>query len=271
MGLKYCTQQFQTTKPANSPYFYLTSNFYPMLSPWNDVEIIDIQEEAPGTRRFYIKVPAFEKIDFKPGQFMTFDLPIHEKRNKRWRSYSIASAPNDTNVLEFVIVLLEGGLGTNYLFNQATVGTTFPMRGPQGHFTLPETIDKEICFICTGTGIAPFRSMLLHIHRHQIPHKGLHLVFGSRLKENALYYKEMTELAGKMPGFSYHVALSRDKSADWTGYKGYVHQIYESIYADHRDAYFYICGWQNMLDEACQRLQTMGYQRKVHIICESYG
>lgn len=242
-----------------------------MLDPWNEGEIVDVQEEAPGTKRFYIKVPAFESIDFKPGQFMTFDLPIHEKRNKRWRSYSIASAPNGTNVLEFVIVILEGGLGTEYLFNKASVGTKFMMRGPQGHFTLPQNIEKEICFICTGTGIAPFRSMLLHIHNHQIPHQGLHLIFGTRLRENILYHKEMTQLAEEMEGFSYHVALSRDQSPDWTGYRGYVHQIYESIYADHRDAFFFICGWQNMIDETFKRLQEMGYQKKVNILCESYG
>ncbi|QQS29992.1 MAG: oxidoreductase [Sphingobacteriales bacterium] len=238
---------------------------------WNEGEIVDIQPEAPGTKRFFVKVPEFEAIDFKPGQFMTFDLPIHEKRNRRWRSYSIASAPDGTNVLEFVIVLLEGGLGTEYLFKQATVGTKFLLRGPQGHFTLPETIDKEICFICTGTGIAPFRSMLWHIHRQQIEHKGMNLIFGSRLQENILYHQEMLELQSKLKGFNYHVALSREKSPDWKGYTGYVHQIYSTLFADQRDAYFYICGWQNMLDEACHRLLEMGYQRKINIICESYG
>ncbi|HRI26819.1 MAG TPA: FAD-binding oxidoreductase [Chitinophagales bacterium] len=242
-----------------------------MLTAWQEAEIIDIQPEVAGTKRFFLRLPEVETLDFRPGQFMTFDLPIHEKRNRRWRSYSIASAPNGTNVLEFVIVLLEGGLGTEYLFNQASIGTRFPVRGPQGHFTLPESIEKEICFICTGTGIAPFRSMLQHIYQNNIPHKGLQLVFGTRLQENILYYNEMKELDQKMPDFTYHVALSREKNPDWTGYKGYVHQIYENLYADKRDAHFYICGWQNMIDEACQRLHAMGYQRKINIICESYG
>src|SRR5690349_9688470 len=138
------------------------------LQPWRKGRVISIREEIPGTRRFFIQVPELEKFDFKPGQFVTLDLPIHEKKNKRWRSYSIASAPDGTNVFELIIVLLEDGAGTNYLFNEIKEGSEILFRGPQGVFILPETIDKDLFFICTGTGIAPFRSMAHYIHQHNI-------------------------------------------------------------------------------------------------------
>lgn len=64
-----------------------------------------------------------------------------------------------------VIVLLEGGAGTTYLFNEVAVGSTLLMRGPQGVFVLPKSITTDLYFICTGTGVAPFRSMLLDIHQ----------------------------------------------------------------------------------------------------------
>ena len=130
------------------------------LQPWRTGKVIRIENETPNTRRFWIQIPELEKFDFIPGQFITLDLPIHEKPNKRIRSYSIASWPDGTNVLELVIVLLEGGLGTNYLFNHIDVGSDLTLRGPQGVFTLDEEdLQKEIFMICTGTGIAPFRSM----------------------------------------------------------------------------------------------------------------
>ena len=91
------------------------------LQPWRKAIVTRIEEEADNTRKFFLQVPEVEKFEFKPGQFVTLDLPIHEKRNKRWRSYSIASWPNGTNEIELVIVLLEGGAGTNYLFNQVTI------------------------------------------------------------------------------------------------------------------------------------------------------
>ncbi|MEY3433299.1 MAG: hypothetical protein RL131_1235, partial [Bacteroidota bacterium] len=112
--------------------------------PWRNAIIIRIEDETASTKRFWIQIPELEHFDFIPGQFVTLDLPIHEQPNKRWRSYSIASAPDGTNVIELVIVLLEGGLGTTYLFNEAKVGTQFPLRGAQGHFVLPDPITTDI-------------------------------------------------------------------------------------------------------------------------------
>src|SRR3954465_12789706 len=135
-----------------------------MLQPWRTGKIIRIENETASTRRFWIEVPELEAFDFVPGQFVTLDLPIHEKPNKRWRSYSIASCPDGTNVYELVIVLLENGAGTTWLFNNAVVGTEIPFRGAQGVFTLDtENLEKDLFLICTGTGIAPFRSMAQHI------------------------------------------------------------------------------------------------------------
>lgn len=59
-----------------------------------------------------MEVPELASFDFQPGQFVTLDLPIHEKLNKRWRSYSIASWPDGSNVFELVIVLDKDGAGT---------------------------------------------------------------------------------------------------------------------------------------------------------------
>jgi CDP-4-dehydro-6-deoxyglucose reductase len=240
------------------------------LSPWTEGEFIRIENESPTTRRFWIQIPSVDVIDYKPGQFFTFDLPIHEKKNKRWRSYSIASSPDGTNILEFVIVQLEGGAGTRYLFEEVTVGTKITLRGPLGLFLLPTDLSKEICFICTGTGIAPFRSMLNYLRHQTEQPPAMHLVFGTRTMDSILYRAEMEALAAEFPNFHYHPTLSREKSAEWTGRRGYVHEIYEEIFADHRDAYFYLCGWDVMLNEARQRLEAMGYGKK-QIIYESYG
>src|SRR5664279_2749534 len=133
-----------------------------MQAEWKTGKVINITDETHSTKKFFIEVQGIEKFDFHPGQFVTLDLPIHEQKNKRWRSYSIASAPDGTNVFELVIVLLHGGAGTPYLFSQVNVGSELVFRGAQGVFTLPENIEKDMFFICTGTGIAPFRSCLLY-------------------------------------------------------------------------------------------------------------
>src|ERR1051326_7201247 len=105
-----------------------------MALPWQTGKITKIEDETPNTKRFWIELPSQTSFDFKPGQFVTIDLPIHEKPNKRWRSYSISSWPDGTNTFELVIVLPENGAGTTWLFNNAVVGPEIPFRGAQGVF-----------------------------------------------------------------------------------------------------------------------------------------
>lgn len=236
------------------------------LQPWRTGKFIRIENETDNTRRFWIQIPELESFDFTPGQFVTLDLPIHEKPNKRVRSYSIASWPDGTNVLELVIVLLEGGLGTTYLFNKVDVGSEVILRGPQGVFTLKEeNLQKDLFFICTGTGIAPFRSMVHHIQRHSIPHKNIYLLMGTRTQKDLLYHEEMKSL--ELEDFHYIPTLSREQ---WDGKKGYVHAIYEELCIAKQPAGFFLCGWKNMIDEAKQRILALGYDRK-SIHQELYG
>lgn len=249
-----------------------------MLQPWQTGTVIRIVDETSSTRRFWIQMENDAPFDFKPGQFVTLDLPIHEQRNKRWRSYSIASWPDGTNVIELVIVLLEGGLGTNYLFSEIKEGSKITLRGPQGVFTLPEPIEKDLFLVCTGTGVAPFRSMAHYILRNNIPHKNIYLIFGCRKFGDCLYGPELKSLEVEFPGFHYIPTFSREEAGDHLVRTGYVHTVYEEVCITQKNktgmdihpAQFYLCGWKNMIDEARQRILALGYEKKdIHL--ELYG
>ena len=242
-----------------------------MLEPWRTGIITKIVQAAPAIRSFFIAVPELLVFNFKPGQFVTLDLPIHEQRNKRWRSYSVASAPTNSNQFELVIVLLEGGLGTTYLFNEVTIGSQLLLRGPAGVFTMPADLDKDLYLICTGTGIAPFRSMLQYIHHHKIPHQNIYLIFGCRTLQDTLYEEEMLALQANEPGFYYCPTFSREEVVPCGYYQGYVHGVYENLVNNNEaSANFYLCGWKNMIDEARERLTNLGYEKK-YIHYELYG
>lgn len=239
--------------------------------PWQNGKVIRIEDETASTKRFWIELTETDRFDFKPGQFVSLELPIHEQQSKRSRSYSIASAPDGTNVFELVIVLMEGGLGTSYLFTEAVVGSQFPVRGPMGHFTLPETIDTDIFMVCTGTGIAPFRSMVQHIHHNNIPHKDIYLIYGTRKCADGLYLEEMFDLKQKLPGFHFIPTFSRETSVDEGHCIGYVHAVYEQLLEEKKEeSQFYLCGWRDMINDARQRLQQSGVDKKM-IHFELYG
>lgn len=238
------------------------------LLPWQKGTVIKIVEETTSTRRFFIRADETADFDFKPGQFVTLDLPIHEKPNRRWRSYSIASWPDGSNVFELVIVLNNHGLGTPYLFNHISEGSELTFRGPAGVFGMKEeNLQQDLFFICTGTGIAPFRSMVHHIKNKNISFKNIYLLFGTRHEKDLLYYEELKQLQQEMPGFQYIPVLSRES---WDGRTGYVHDVYEELCTQRQPAHFFLCGWKSMVDEAKQRITAMGYDKKA-IHQELYG
>lgn len=247
-----------------------------MSLSWYTGTVIQIIDETYNTKRYFIKVNDAESFDFKAGQFVTLDLPIHEKPNKRWRSYSISSWPDGSDTFELLIVYMEDGAGTNFLFKKVDVGSELVFRGPQGVFVLPEKIDKDLFFICTGTGIAPFRSMIHDMLLKKISHKSIYLIFGCRTQKDLLYFDEMRELECEIKDFFYIPTLSRET---WEGASGYVHDKYDEICKINREANnaidlypadFYLCGWKAMINDARKNITDLGYARN-NIHFELYG
>jgi ferredoxin-NADP reductase len=233
----------------------------------NKTGIIDsVIQETPNTRRYFIAVDKQSSI-FEPGQFITLDLPIHEKKNKRLRSYSIANAPNKNGIIELVIVRMQEGLGTTYLFENADIGTEITFRGPLGHFVIPQPLPKDLFLICTGTGIAPFRAMIHKLIDDQISTANVTLIVGTRTEEDLLYHTELQQLSQENDWFQYVPTLSR---SDWNGAKGYVHDIYKKMSTGKSEAHFMLCGWRNMIDQARLELQELGFPKdQIHF--ELYG
>ena len=240
------------------------------MTTWYEATVVKIEQATPTVRRFWLEIKGDEPFEFRAGQFVTFDLPIHERRQKRWRSYSIANAPDGRRVLEFCIVRLEEGAGTSYLFNEIKPGSSLRFKGPDGAFYLPKNIETDLVFICTGTGVAPFRSMIFDLKKSGQPHRNLHLIFGARRESDILYRDEFEALAAQSIDFQYDIALSRDEN--WSGNRGHVHQIYLEKYARPRpDVRFYLCGWSQMVDDAVANLLVkMGFSRE-QIVFELYG
>ncbi|MBS3914702.1 MAG: FAD-dependent oxidoreductase [Bacteroidetes bacterium] len=223
-----------------------------------DTVLTKIQKESEHVMRFYFEATDRNVLQFVPGQFVIFTIPgLAEFQNTR--SYSIASAPGKHAQFELCISLNPNGIATPILW-KLKPGDHFEMSEPQGNFIMQNAPELETVFICTGTGIAPFRSMLGHLLENGNPSKPVHLIFGNRFENDILYREEFEKLAKEFSNFHFHPVLSRD--ANWIGTKGYVHQVYQQLFADGRDARFYICGWKDMCSDARRNLKEMGYNRQ---------
>lgn len=226
---------------------------------WYQGKVVDIIKETQNIRRFYVQVPELERYTFKAGQHIKIEFPFNVKKN--YRLYSLANYPNGSNVFELLIVLDPNGMATNYLFNEVDIGSTLKVSEPRGNFVLSPVIENDLCFICTGVGLAPLRSMYLDIMKNNVPHKHIYVIFGTRYMHDMVYLEEMEKLSQR-GDFTFIPVLSRETSDEWQGKRGYVHQVYKEMFAELPPVDFYICGWRDMVSEARQNLLDMGYSRK---------
>jgi len=231
------------------------------VKKWLNAEICSIKRLTKQTWKFSIKFE--DNFIFVPGQFITLRL------RGVTRSYSIASFSKNKNIIELIIVRVQNGKLTTILFDEVDVGEKLEVKGPIGNFVLPSDINRDIFFICTGTGLAPFKSILDEIQISGNYPKRIFLIFGTRTKDDLLFYDEMKKLVSSIPNFNYIPVLSRE---NWDGKIGYVHDQYDKIVKKEKlhNPLFYLCGWRNMIVDAKQRLKDLGIDSN-NIKLELYG
>ena len=227
-----------------------------------EAKLIESSEIAPEVRHFVFEVPGVEKFTFVPGQFVSMNQVINEK--KITRAYSIASAPSETNRFELCLNLVHEGLLSPRLFEMQP-GDTIEIRPPLGMFVLRNP-PRDAIFIATGTGIAPFRSILKA--RLSETSQAFTLVFGVRHESHLMYRAEFEEMARKYPHFRFLPTLSRP-TASWTGRSGHVQAHLEEAVGERRDVDVFLCGLKLMVDDVRNILKEMGFDRK-QILFEKY-
>lgn len=106
------------------------------------------------------------------------------------------------------------GVCSNYLCDRQ-VGDKIRISGPNGKkFVLPQKPDNyDYMFFATGTGIAPFRGMLIDLLRSH-PSSKVALVMGSPYSTDLLYHDFFLRMASEHPNFTYLTAISRERNGE---------------------------------------------------------
>ena len=177
---------------------------------WQNATITRIEKLSPRVKSFFFRLP--EPIAFRPGQHVLVRLTApHGYRAQR--SYSIASAPGKAQALELAIERLDDGEVSPFMHDSAQVGDEIELRGPiGGHFNWSPEDGGPVLFIGGGAGVVPFMSMLRYraAIASQVPAT---LVFSARLREDLLFFDELSRLAAPDDGFRLVVTLTREAAA----------------------------------------------------------
>ncbi len=224
------------------------------------------KELAPEVHHFDFEVPGVQEFSFTPGQFISVVEPINGKEITR--AYSIAS-PRGSNYFSLCLNHVPDGIVSTCLFEMKP-GDEIDVHEPLGYFTLRHP-GRRAVFVATGTGIAPFRSMLLdHLPSTQ-PH--ITLLFGVRYEHGLLYREEFEELDREYQSFRFMPTVTRP-SESWTGLTGRVQAHLDEALAlrspeEMVNVDVYICGLKEMVDSVRKELKQRGFDRK-QIIYEKY-
>ena len=219
------------------------------------------------TKHLEFDIKGVPRFGFVAGQWLSLkaNKPDGEEIT---RAYSIASPPKDDNRFALCLNRVQDGFMSNFLCDMQE-GAEIPCQGPFGDFILRPPL-RDTIFIATGTGIAPFRSMLQWLLADPSRHLGHQcwLLFGSRYEKDIYYHNEFLQLAAEHANFHYLPTLSRG-GLEWKGLRGYVQEHVGGILQGRTDVHVYICGLKKMIASNRDLLKGLGCDRK-SILYEKY-
>ena len=210
------------------------------------------------TKHLELEVKNVARFGFVPGQWLSVKVTTPEGEEMT-RAYSIASPPENGRVA-FCLNRVDEGFMSNHLCSLVE-GSEITFQGPFGDFILRPPL-RDTIFIATGTGIAPFRSMLRWLHADPERHQGheFWLLFGARREQDLYYRDEFERLAAEHSTFHFVPTLSRP-SPEWKGLRGYVQEHVKEIVGDRKDMHAYICGLDKMVKANRELLKNLGWER----------
>lgn len=194
-----------------------------------------------------LRLPPTADFKYLPGQYV--DLMF----NGVSRSYSIASASVENNLIELHIRKVENGIFSNFVFNEFKPNQLLRMQGPIGTFFIRNN-KKPIIFLAGGTGFAPVKAMVESLIASN-DQRDIYVYWGARTGGD-IYTDHPVEWSAKYSNIKSHIVVSDDDS--WSGRRGFVHQAVLDDFSQLNEYIVYACGAPAMINIAKQTFIEKG-------------
>ncbi|WP_452032429.1 FAD-binding oxidoreductase [Azospirillum palustre] len=179
---------------------------------------------------------------FKPGQFITLELPIGGETIHR--SYTVSSSAARPHRLSITVKRVPGGPVSNWLHDTLKPGDTIRAVGPLGEFTPAESeTPRKFLFLSGGSGVTPLMSMTRTFDDLGEDHD-IVFVHAARTPADIVFRRELDALTG--PGRRLrvaHVCEGIGTEAHWAGFTGRLSLPMLGLIApDFMEREVYVCG-----------------------------
>lgn len=247
--------------------------------------VTQVVQVSPSMKIFRIVPDGWELPEFEAGQFVALALPESSSRCEDStdefkpvapgkmikRAYSIASSSKTKEYLEFIITLVRSGSLTPRLFDlnigdRIGVGKKFT-----GMFTLEQVpSENNVVLIATGTGVAPYMSMLRSDALKS--NRKITVIQGAGNSWDLGYKSELELLESMSENFTYipTIISPENEHGKWNGETRFIEELWKSNIVEEKSGYkptsenshIFLCGNPNMITSVTEMLESDDF--KVH-------
>jgi len=221
------TEQTLGTSPPN-----------PMIPRW--AEIVDIEEEAPEVKTFWLRFTdpeVRERYSFRAGQFNKLTVPGYGEA-----AISISSSVKDTQAIGHTIRTVGN---VTHAIDRVERGGIVGVRGPYGsHWPIEDMKGKNVYIAAGGIGLPPLRPVIYHIMENREDYGEVVILYGARTPKDLQFQDEYDRWRES----DIEVMVTVDQAdEDWTGQVGVVPMLFYRVRMDPKNSIALTCGPEIMI------------------------
>jgi ferredoxin-NADP reductase len=224
---------------------------------WQISTVTAIRVETPEVSSFTLELPSWRP--HRAGQHYDVRLTAPDGYQAQ-RSYSIASPPSRSGVVDLTIEKIEDGEVSPYFHDVLEVGDRVEVRGPiGGYFVWEPALGGPVLLVAGGSGVVPLMAILRE--RASVdPKPPAVLLSSSRTFDDVIYRDELTALARADGGLRVIQTLTRSQPPGWSGYDRRIDRamLAEALAAAGAPPLVYICGPTLLVEAAANGLVELG-------------
>src|SRR3954470_13570241 len=239
-----------------------------------------VRDETHDVKTFVFSAREPRPFRYKPGQFLTLDLPIGGQVINR--CYTISSAPTRGHLISITVKRVPGGIVSNWLHDTLKPGYELRAVGPLGEFTAFDHSSPKYLFMSGGSGITPLMSMARTYHDlaqdrdityhdlaqdrdityHDLAQdRDITFVHSARSPADIIFRSELDLMARNLPRFSVaNVCEPTDGERNWSVFGGRLNlPMLKLIAPDLAERTIFTCGPEPYMAAVRAMLREAGF------------
>ncbi|SNC64639.1 Ferredoxin-NADP reductase [Hymenobacter gelipurpurascens] len=225
---------------------------------WQLAVVETVLQETPRVKTFRLRLPHWRP--HRAGQHYSLRLTAPDGYQAQ-RSYSVASAPEQTGHIDLTVELLEDGEVSGYLFEGVLPGDQLEVRGPIGGYFVWEATSaaSPLLLIAGGSGVVPLMAMLRHRQNTGLQNPTV-LLYSVRNPAEVIYRQELEALARADSSFTLLLTYTRQAPPQWSGYQRRPDSamLAEVVGRFITSPHCFICGPNGLVESAANELVALG-------------